>query len=86
MRNRWFGWSCKRFPTIKIKEILDSPNCTSNCGTDYGPVKYELEQELWRRQAKHHIRVKDRYIPKWWGIQLEFELIFESHFRDNKVG
>lgn len=38
--------------TSKIKAILESHNCTGSTGADYGPIKHELEDELWRRQAK----------------------------------
>lgn len=38
-------------PTWKIKEILSSPNCTGIDGKDYGPVKHELQDILWFREA-----------------------------------
>lgn len=40
----------KNIPTVKIQEILDSaPYYTTDKGTDYGPVKEELERILWER-------------------------------------
>lgn len=39
-------------PTWKIKEILDSPNCTGIDGRDYGPVRHELEQILFERNNR----------------------------------
>lgn len=43
----------KNIPTVKIEEILNSaPYYTTDKGTDYGPVKEELERILWERQGK----------------------------------
>jgi hypothetical protein len=42
----------KYIPTHKIQEILNSNHCTGTDGADYGPVKHELEEILWLRQAR----------------------------------
>lgn len=42
-------------PPHLIAIILNSPNCTGdarNKVNDYGPVKEELEQALWKHQAQ----------------------------------
>lgn len=47
----------KNIPTVKIVEILNSaPYYVTDKGTDYGPVKDELERILWERQGKHDER------------------------------
>jgi hypothetical protein len=48
----------KFIPTWKIQEILDEPYNRGVNGKDYGPVKEELEQILWKRQGKN---LDDRY-------------------------
>lgn len=42
----------KFIPTVKIEEILSTAYSTTDRGTDYGPVKEELERILWERQGK----------------------------------
>lgn len=44
--------SLQFIPTWKIKEILDSPNCTGIDGRDYGPVRHELESILHERNNR----------------------------------
>jgi hypothetical protein len=45
----------KHIPTKKLLEILSSNHCTGINGADYEPVKEELQQILWKRQAQEKI-------------------------------
>jgi hypothetical protein len=42
----------KNITTAKIVEILSTPYCTTDKGTDYGPVADELKGLLWERQGR----------------------------------
>lgn len=42
----------KYMPTKKLKEILDDPYTITSIGTDYGPVREELEEVYLERQAR----------------------------------
>ena len=48
-------------PTWKLQEIVNSNHCTGIDGTDYFPVKHELEQELWRRQELELAKLMAQY-------------------------
>jgi hypothetical protein len=48
-------------PTWKLKEILTHPHTQGIDGADYGPVKEELEQELWQRAERDLERMLHQY-------------------------
>lgn len=64
----------RAIPTWKLEEILNSHHCTGINGADYGPIKEELQNELWRRtESVGHDSIKQHE-----RAQLDYALILEE--------
>lgn len=48
-------------PTWKLREILNDPYTRGIDGEDYGPIREELEQELWARADRENEKLLADY-------------------------
>jgi hypothetical protein len=56
-----YGTVTKGIRTETLKAILNDPYTRGVDGEDYGPIREELEQELWRRQDAELVKMLADY-------------------------